>query len=151
MSFMARAKGDARRRAVFKWFAALASALPVDVVVRFLPHMLTPLRRCILDAEKRDTGGADEPTATGADVNMTNATASTAGSGDAGAIGPVADLATEVRKRKHHLATGPYTNANGFPMLGRAGGHVECDVLNVLRSTDLARLFFLAWSYKACA
>jgi hypothetical protein len=94
MSFMGRAKGDARRRAVFKWFAAMGAALPVPVVARFLPHMLTPLRRCALDAAANDIGGADE-----GDVVMTNSSSSssTAVAGEAAAgVAPVADLAAEV-------------------------------------------------------
>jgi hypothetical protein len=94
MSFMGRAKGDARRRAVFKWFAAMGAALPVPVVARFLPHMLTPLRRCALDAAANDIGGADE-----GDVVMTNSSSSTAAAvaGEAvTGVAPVADLAAEV-------------------------------------------------------
>jgi hypothetical protein len=93
MSFMGRAKGDARRRAVFKWFAAMGAALPVPVVTRFLPHMLTPLRRCALDAAANDIGGADE-----GDVVMTNTNNnSSAVTGEAAAgVAPVADLAAEV-------------------------------------------------------
>eukprot|EP00953_Heterococcus_sp_UTEX-ZZ885_P013261 7578-Heterococcus_DN1.PRE.1 len=93
MSFMGRAKGDARRRAVFKWFAAMGAALPVPVVTRFLPHMLTPLRRCALDAAANDIGGADE-----GDVVMTNTNnigSAVAGEAAAG-VAPVADLAAEV-------------------------------------------------------
>jgi hypothetical protein len=93
MSFMGRAKGDARRRAVFKWFAAMGAALPVPVVARFLPHMLTPLRRCALDAAANDIGGADE-----GDVVMTNNSSAAAVAGEAAAgVAPVADLAAEVR------------------------------------------------------
>lgn len=57
MSFMSRAKGEARRRAAFVWFSTMAERVLDEETTRaFLPHMLTPLRRCILDAAAGDAG-----------------------------------------------------------------------------------------------
>lgn len=49
-------KGEARRCAVFTWFAAMASFCEPSLTVTYLRLMLLPLRRAVLDAE---AGGAE--------------------------------------------------------------------------------------------
>ncbi|CAM9357727.1 unnamed protein product [Chrysoparadoxa australica] len=56
MSYIGRGKGELRRSSVFRWFAASCQLLPQQVVLRFLPHMLTPLQRCVLDEEHGGIG-----------------------------------------------------------------------------------------------
>ncbi|CAM9407566.1 unnamed protein product [Choristocarpus tenellus] len=59
VSHMVIHKGEARRRAIFSWFFAMASVLGPEVSKAYLPLMLLPLRRAILDAE----AGGVEPKA----------------------------------------------------------------------------------------
>lgn len=51
MSNMVVHKGEARRRAVFSWFAAMVAVHKPAVSVPHLRVMLLPLRRAVLDAE----------------------------------------------------------------------------------------------------
>ncbi|CAN0351255.1 unnamed protein product, partial [Discosporangium mesarthrocarpum] len=57
MAHMVVNKGEARRRAVFSWFFAIASVLEPKVSKTYLELMLLPLRRAVLDAEAGDNGG----------------------------------------------------------------------------------------------
>ncbi|CAM9625577.1 unnamed protein product, partial [Phaeothamnion confervicola] len=63
LSYMARPKGEARRCAAFRFFAAAAAGQDTAFARRYLPHMLAPLRRAQLDADMgdiapHDAGGA---------------------------------------------------------------------------------------------
>lgn len=59
MSHMVVHKGEARRRAVFSWFAAMSAVHEPAVAQAHLRLMLLPLRRAVLDAE----AGGVKPTA----------------------------------------------------------------------------------------
>lgn len=88
MSHMVVHKGEARRRAVFSWFAAMAAVHESAVSAAHLKLMLLPLRRAVLDAE---AGG----------VEHTANISTNGGKGAAGAGGPEkeqtsSELATEV-------------------------------------------------------
>lgn len=95
MSNMVVHKGEARRRAVFSWFAAMAALHEPAVSTAHLRLMLLPLRRAVLDAE----AGGVEPKA---GVSMGGGVCS-AGSGGSGKEQTSAELATEVW---HGLARG---------------------------------------------
>lgn len=88
MSHMVVHKGEARRRAVFGWFLAMAAVHEPAVSIAHLKIMLLPLRRAVLDAES----GGVEP----------KSRVSTSGGGIAGEVGDAAkdltsaELATEV-------------------------------------------------------
>ncbi len=56
MSHMVVHKGEARRRAVFSWFLAMAAVHEPAVSAAHLKLMLVPLRRAVLDAE---SGGVE--------------------------------------------------------------------------------------------
>lgn len=92
MSHMVVHKGEARRRAVFSWFLAMAAIHEPVVSTTHLMLMLLPLRRAVLDAES----GGVEHKAMGSTVD--GGRAGGAGRGAAEKQQTSAELATEVRK-----------------------------------------------------
>ena len=91
MSHMVVHKGEARRRAVFSWFLAMAAVHEPAVSAAHLKLMLAPLRRAVLDAE----AGGVEHKASGVAADGGGG----AGAGRAAAAKPEqtsAELATEV-------------------------------------------------------
>lgn len=91
MSHMVVHKGEARRRAVFSWFLAMAATHEPAVSAAHLKLMLLPLRRAVLDAES----GGVEHKAKGPTVD--GGGAGGAGRGAAEKEQTSAELATEVR------------------------------------------------------
>lgn len=92
MSHMVVHKGEARRRAVFSWFLAMAAIHEPVVSVAYLRLMLLPLRRAVLDAES----GGVEHKAGGSTVDGGGAAG--AGRGAVEKEQTSAELATEVRR-----------------------------------------------------
>ena len=93
MSHMVVHKGEARRRAVFSWFAAMIAVHESAVSVAHLRVILLPLRRAVLDAE---AGGVE------ADAGVSSGTrgVGTSGQGGPGKEQTSAELATEVGCRR---------------------------------------------------
>lgn len=89
MSHMVVHKGEARRRAVFSWFGAMAAVHEPAVSAAHLKLMLLPLRRALLDAE---AGGVEHKTRESVGVK-----GSASGPGGVGKEQTSAELATEVR------------------------------------------------------
>lgn len=88
MSNMVVHKGEARRRAVFSWFAAMVAVHKPAVSVPHLRVMLLPLRRAVLDSE---AGGVE------ASSRVSSGKGGVSRQGGATKEQTSAELATEVR------------------------------------------------------
>lgn len=93
MSHMVVHKGEARRRAVFSWFLAMAAVHEPAVSAAHLKLMLLPLRRAVLDAE---SGGVEHKVRGSAAVDGGGAAAGAVRAGAAEKEQTSAELATEV-------------------------------------------------------
>jgi U3 small nucleolar RNA-associated protein 20 len=60
VSYMARRKGEDRRCAVFRFFAAVATLESQATVERFLPHMLSPLYRATTDGQAEESAHGND-------------------------------------------------------------------------------------------